>query len=459
MLVLALDRAPQNREIDKFGRLHVRLSNVCKAAVNPYRGAEIPGHEALGLDPDRVYQLLRDPEEIAKAASTSNNIQILQIHIPVTADQPQKEEVVGSTGTDAEWNAPYLTNSLVVWDKEAIAGIDSEEVEELSPGYAYEADMTSGEFEGLHYDGIMRNIVFNHVALVSKGRQGPDIVVGDAEPEFSSMPKAALKSRKAILVYGGLTSALLPLLAADAAIDLRPVVADVTAKGFKGQRPALKLAVAKLVAGKLAQDADLDSVLDKVLDRLDSTDAANEGDAEEDDALQPAVDDGEEDPVAKLLAYCKGKMGEDDFAELAKLAGGEGMDSPSDGEGGDGPGVPGANPKPVSDPASRSQAMDAAFEQRIMRRVTDAAAARVLVEPVVGKVSLALDSADAIYDFALEHLGIDAKGVNTVGKRALLENRAKPAESRMAMDHAGAADAEANFRKAFPNASNLRGRR
>jgi hypothetical protein len=39
---------------------------------------------------------------------------------------------------------PYLANSLVIWDAGAIAGIESEEEHEFSPGYAYEADMTPG---------------------------------------------------------------------------------------------------------------------------------------------------------------------------------------------------------------------------------------------------------------------------------------------------------------------------
>jgi hypothetical protein len=203
----------------------------------------------------------------------------------------------------------------------------------------------------------------------------------------------------------------------------------------------------------------LDGVLDKVLDRLETT-AAGEGETDEDDALQPAVDDGEEDPVAKLLAFCKGKMADDDFAELAQMAGGQGMDDGSDGTGGDGPGEPGANPNPVSDPGNRDkQAMDAAaVEQRVMRRVTAAAEARALVEPIVGKVALALDSADAIYDFALEHLQIPAKGVNTAGKRALLANRpaAGGGSSVLALDHAAVADADAEFRANFPNASRLR---
>jgi len=70
---LAFDRASV-RTYDRDGRLHVEISNISKAAVNPYTGREIPDYKALGLDPDKVYKLLRDPDELAKAAPTFNNI-------------------------------------------------------------------------------------------------------------------------------------------------------------------------------------------------------------------------------------------------------------------------------------------------------------------------------------------------------------------------------------------------
>lgn len=49
-MILAMDK----RTVDPFGRLRVDHSNISKAAVNPYRGSEIPGHLALGLDANRV---------------------------------------------------------------------------------------------------------------------------------------------------------------------------------------------------------------------------------------------------------------------------------------------------------------------------------------------------------------------------------------------------------------------
>jgi hypothetical protein len=116
---LAFDRASV-RTYDRDGRLHVEITNISKAAVNPYIGREIPDYQALGLEPDRVYQLLRDPDELAKAAPTFNNIPLLSRHVPVTADDHKPDLVIGSTGTDAAFEAPYLRNSLVIWARDAI---------------------------------------------------------------------------------------------------------------------------------------------------------------------------------------------------------------------------------------------------------------------------------------------------------------------------------------------------
>src|SRR4029077_19016588 len=122
------------RTYDRDGRLHVEISNISKATVNPYIGREIPDWKALGLNPDKVYRLLRDPDELAKAAPTFNNIPVLSRHVPVTADDHKPDLVIGSTGTDS---APYLRNSLVIWARDAIDDIESEVKKELSSGYRY----------------------------------------------------------------------------------------------------------------------------------------------------------------------------------------------------------------------------------------------------------------------------------------------------------------------------------
>lgn len=212
-LSIAQDRSL--RSYDQDGRLHVESSNISKATVNPYYGGEIPNYRQLGLEPKKVYYLLRDPEELEKAAPTFNNLPLLNKHIPVSADEPQKEMIAGTTGSDTVFEDGYLKCSLAVWDAEAIAGIESGEQVELSSAYRYTADMTAGEFEGRHYDGVMRDIVGNHVALVDVGRAGRDVVVSDADPfnkkENTMKLKAGAKAR--------IQAAVQPLLAQDAELS------------------------------------------------------------------------------------------------------------------------------------------------------------------------------------------------------------------------------------------------
>lgn len=178
---IALDRASVRR-VDQDGRLHVSVSNISKSNVCPYRGSEIPDYQSLGLDANRTYQLLRPADELARAAPTFNNQPILSVHRPHSADDHRPELVVGSTGTDTRYADPYLTTSLVIFDGAAIAGIESGESRELSCGYYYRADMTPGTFKGVRYDGVMRDIRANHIALVPEGRAGADVMVGDARP-------------------------------------------------------------------------------------------------------------------------------------------------------------------------------------------------------------------------------------------------------------------------------------
>lgn len=170
------------REIDQNGHMHVKVANISAARVNPYYGKEIPGWKELGLDAGKIYQMLRDPEELKKAASTFNGSPLLDTHVPVSAWDHPFGKVVGATGTEAAFDGTYLKNSLVIWPAEAIENIESGEQREISCSYSYTPDMSPGVFDGVAYDGIMRDIKANHVALVEKGRAGADVYVSDSKP-------------------------------------------------------------------------------------------------------------------------------------------------------------------------------------------------------------------------------------------------------------------------------------
>jgi hypothetical protein len=178
---LAFDNSPSMRSVDENGFMRVASSHITKETVNPYYGREIPGWEELSLDPNHIYYGYRAGDELKKAAPTFEGLPLLLGHHIESADAPQKEYRVGSTGTDATWNAPYLDNSLFITDSNAIRMVEDGHMKELSCAYYYEPDFTPGKFEGVPYDFVMRHIRGNHIALVEEGRAGADVVVADAQ--------------------------------------------------------------------------------------------------------------------------------------------------------------------------------------------------------------------------------------------------------------------------------------
>jgi len=376
-LSIAQDRSL--RSYDQDGRLHVESSNISKATVNPYYGSEIPNYQQLGLDPKKVYYLLRDPEELEKAAPTFNNLPLLSKHIPVSADEPQKEVIAGTTGSDTVFEDGYLKCSLAVWDAEAIAGIESGEQVELSSAYHYTADMTAGEFEGRHYDGVMRDIVGNHVALVDVGRAGRDVVVSDADPFYE---------RKIMKLKAG-----------------------------------AKARIQAAVQPLLAQDAELSP--DELLQVIGSL--TNE--------VQTAEDDGEDLPPENVENVGTDEDEPEDSENNPALTEPE---EPAEDEEPEEP--EGGAPKPAQDAAISKMAMDAAIKRAVeaeRKRSQALATAQREVAHIVGDV--AMDNAADVYKFALEQSGIDVTGVHPSAYRAMVGMLGKPKQP-MAQDAAKTAE-------------------
>lgn len=183
MKKLVYDRSPVDsvRTVDDNGYLHVGISNITKEQVAPYLGSEIPGFEKLGLKPDEIYNVYRPASELSKPSTVEslNGIPVLLKHAEDSAEAPASNRV-GSTGTDAKWEPPYLTNSLHIQDADAIRRINDGTMREISMGYFYTPVLKHGEFEGEPYDVVMTDISCNHVALVEEGRAGHDVSVKDS---------------------------------------------------------------------------------------------------------------------------------------------------------------------------------------------------------------------------------------------------------------------------------------
>lgn len=465
---LAFDRNTV-RTFDRDGRLHVATTNISKAAINPYIGREIPDFEALGLDPDRTYKLFRDPEELEKAAPTFNNLPLLSRHVPVSADDHQPDLVVGSTGSEAEFVAPYLRNSLVIWARHAIKGVEDRTKQELSSAYRYRCDMTPGTYDGEAFDGVMRDIVGNHVAIVPEGRAGPDVVVGDAKPsfiirgEFIMSQKPAVLTRKAIFAQGALLAAIGPKLAQDAKIDLSPVFAGITAKNFKAKSADILAGIKGATKGKLAQDASIEDVA-ALLDTLDGIDVVEGADIDPNSGLPvPAMkpDDASMDSGSEAIkAFLAGKLSDEDIAKLLSM-----IDAPaamdSDDKDEDDKDKPAKDEEPkdmVTKPA-----MDAAItaavkaaEDRSAKRQAAIRDAERAVRPYVGDLAMAHDSAEAVYATALTTMGVKVEGIHPSALPAIFAAHPLPGVKvvntpRVAMDAAGIK----SFHERFPGTANI----
>lgn len=186
---VALD-AESKRTYDDNGFLHVSISPLTRVQVAPYHGSEIPGWQSLGLDPERIYKGYRSAEELAKPETIEsvNGIPIQLMHHMDYADAPAKATRVGSTGTDAAFHDPYLTNSLHIQDKKAIDRINDGSMRELSLAYRYKPIFTAGVSpDGEKYDFLMTDISANHLALVDEGRAGHEVLVYDSKEGEKSM--------------------------------------------------------------------------------------------------------------------------------------------------------------------------------------------------------------------------------------------------------------------------------
>ena len=459
---LAFDKGSV-RSYDHDGRLHVKLTHITKANVCPYRGDEIPDAEKLGLDPKRIYMLLRDPQELEKAVATANLIPVLNEHVPVSPIDPKQSNVVGYTGTDAIWNPPYIDNSMVISVQDSIRNVENETQQELSSAYYYDADMTAGTYEGVQYDGVMRNIKFNHVALVPRGRAGPDVMVGDSSIQPHGVKPVSKLSKKAVMAKGALLAVLKPKLAADAALDLDTILAGVKRKNWLDKKPGIVAAIKPL----LAADADLADVVE-LLDKLDGENPDNDNVAEDD--VDPKC--------AEILAMLRGKISDEDLAQIqAKLsapgAAPQATDTPETPEVPEKPaaqdtpeqtpGAANANPGGEKKDMVSKGAMDKAIklatdaarkdaEQATIARLRGIQTAEEEVKPYVGKL-VAQDSAEGVYKAALEILKVDIKDVHPSAYRAILMAQPKeaPKTTRIAQD-----GAETNaVLEAFPGADRI----
>lgn len=471
---LACDAALKNRHYDAEGRLHILRTPISKAAVNPYYGKEIPNAENLGLQPERVYYMLRDPGELAKAASSFARNQLMFKHTAVNADDPKQESIAGTIGSEVEFQAPYLIADLCIWDAEAIAGVETDTVRELSASYRYRADMTPGVYEGQRYDGVMRDIQGNHVALVKAGRAGSDVMAADSELE-TTMSKAEEMANK-VAADKDDNAARYAAIAAkggDKKAKDRKRAKDWTFEDWESDRSEQELEkddpqgqdrrkardaeeddedkAKRKEFEKKAEDAEkmCKDSFKELVEKLQAKGYSKEyatkiagkvaNEKGDDKAMDRKAKDTEErdevDPEAKDKK-AKDRKAKDRISKDAQTAEERAMwaQMRKDGSADD--------PEDDAMPASLRHASDSRMKHAMdefKAELRAAEEARRAVRSVVGDV-LAYDTAEEIYSFALDQMKIDHKGVDGVPALRALFNVAQEAKKptpRVAYDSTG----------------------
>ena len=387
--IVVLDAASA-RHIDENGYLHVSGNALTRDQVAPYYGAELPPHE--GIEPDRIYYAYRPGEELRKSLDTYNGVPLLIQHEFDSADEPLKELRVGSIGTNAEWDAPFLRNDLTVWDKGAIEKIMDGSLRELSCGYTFSPEWKPGKTaDGIEYDLVMRDIKCNHVALVQRGR-ATGCQVADESLPIETKKEPNMESEKKPDAAADDFTEWARTVIESAGLDLPAEKIDALVRAFaeghaEYEKKAAENAQAEIEGTREDEDKPAEPV------------AAPEGKPEDEDC-------SDEDKPAEQDEDCK-----DEDKPEAK----------------------------AGDAAIIAKAVDAAKAHIV--RLFDAAEA---IRPVAGAVkATSFDSAAAIYQHGLKALGI--KGISDAAApevfRTALALRGKQEKAAPAADTNTALDA------------------
>jgi hypothetical protein len=120
----------------------------------------------------------RPPEEVSNPDSltTFGMKPATWGHPPVLLDSANtKQFQIGYSGSQVRYNDGFVEVALVVTDQDAIEKIKRKDATEVSAGYKVDFDPTPGLTpEGEEYAGVQRNIRVNHIAIVPRGRAGPE---------------------------------------------------------------------------------------------------------------------------------------------------------------------------------------------------------------------------------------------------------------------------------------------
>ena len=113
------------------------------------------------------------PESLASFAGKAITLE----HPTVLLDSSNtKDYQIGFSGTEVVYDNGFVRAVMTITDEEAIKRIMRGDAKEVSAGYRVNYEATPGVTDaGENYDGVQTGISGNHIAVVRRGRAGPQV--------------------------------------------------------------------------------------------------------------------------------------------------------------------------------------------------------------------------------------------------------------------------------------------
>ena len=226
----------------KTSQIHVRrfdLGEIKSATRTPQGFLMCPGFATrCGVFPyldasGKIRRELRHPDDVLDPISlaTLKNAPVTIEHPPVMLNPSNIAQYrKGHTTDRVEVNRDMVDVDLIFEDQDAIDAVEKDGIRELSSGYDADIVEETGTYNGAPYDFRQKNIVYNHVAAVKKGRAGPEVRLrldsADAIMQNSDLqkPKESTYATETGVTDAEETTKKVVILGRE--IDLPPDVAD-----------------------------------------------------------------------------------------------------------------------------------------------------------------------------------------------------------------------------------------
>jgi hypothetical protein len=271
-----IEKISENREITPEGYLLCRNCPVARIGKMIYLPSEV-GDVGVTVDSDGFITVDRFPEDVfSDSFLDSLNLKpVTNDHPAVDVDPSNYKNFSVGVGTNPRRGegelSDYLLMDLLIQDGEVISLIHDGKVE-ISLGYRCDIVPTDDPFIGKQV-----NLIGNHIAVVEKGRCGPNCKIVDSQEKILAKEEGFVARFKKFLKDEGMEEAK--------ADDELP-----DNEGKKDEAPDFKDALDAITA-------KFDAMLDEFSKRLDALEAANnkEDCMATDDVADPIVNAGDED--------------------------------------------------------------------------------------------------------------------------------------------------------------------